>query len=441
MKIGTVPVFTHVEERLAQVAGAEPVCVGFSGGLDSVVLLDLICRDARTSARKVTAVHVHHGLSPNADAWAAFCRETCARLDVPLDVERVSVDRDAPEGLEAAARAARYAVYAARSEPFIALAHHRDDQAETVLLQLLRGTGLKGAAAMPEVRTIEGSKARLFRPLLGIARAQLREYARERDLRWIEDESNASGVHDRNYLRHEVTPLLDARFPRWREATARFARHAGVANQLLEALARNAGLPDHAGGEVVVDPALPPAQRANLLRAFLALNGAAMPSEARLAEMVSQLFEARRDADVRIEHDGLTLVRFRDRIRIERLEAVVAAWERPWYGEVEVDLAEHGTVRFDLVPGEGLQVARAAEAGWRFGGRSGGERLRPDPRRPTRTLKNLLQEQAIPPWERERMPLLFHGERLVWAPGIGIDADYACAPGTPGLRPTWLRRP
>ncbi|HEX3059551.1 MAG TPA: tRNA lysidine(34) synthetase TilS, partial [Usitatibacter sp.] len=153
------------------------MCVGFSGGVDSVVLLDAM---AREGARPVTAVHVHHGLSPNADRWADFCRDFCAARAVPLSIERVTVDRAAAEGLEAAARTQRYAIYAARPEPYVALAHHLDDQAETVLLQLLRGTGLKGIAAMPEMRPLPGSHVRLYRPLLSIPRADLVLRARTR---------------------------------------------------------------------------------------------------------------------------------------------------------------------------------------------------------------------------------------------------------------------
>ena len=428
----------HIAERLAQVVPAgESICVGLSGGLDSVVLLDLIARNA--GDRPLSAVHVHHGLSPNADAWAGSCRALCAAHGIALDVERVRVDRDSPEGLEAAAREARYAVYASRPEGIVALAHHRDDQAETVLLQLLRGAGIKGVAAMPEIRALEGSHVRIFRPLLAVPRATLSEYAVERGLTWIEDESNASSRHDRNFLRNDVAPLLDARLPRWREAAARFARHASAADALLDELARIDGLPASRGEELVANAALSPERRANLLRAFLALNEAPMPSEARLAEMTAQLFDARDDANIRIGHEGLTCVRFRDRIRIERLRDV-GSWRQPWHGELEVDLAEHGAVHFERVSGEGLEAARSAEPGWHFAGREGGERLRTHPRRPTRTLKNLLQEANVPPWERERMPLLFHGERLVWAPEIGIEADYACPAGSAGLRPTWLRK-
>ena len=407
-----------------------------------MVLLDLVARRARATGSAITAVHVHHGLSPNADAWAQSCRDLCAGIEVPLDVHRVRVERGAPEGLEGAARAARYAVFASRTEDFVALAHHLEDQSETVLLQLLRGTGLKGVAAMPPSRALPGSRARLLRPLLDVPRVELRTYAEARELRWIEDESNASLRHDRNFLRHEIAPRLDERFPRWREAVARFARHAAGADALLEALAGIDGLPPAPGADLVAGGHLPAERRANLLRAFLALNGAPMPSEARLSEMTRQLFEARGDARARIEHEGLTLVRFRDRIRLERLASPggEGPWQRPWNGEREVDLGPgHGMVRFEPVRGDGFAAARSTQPGWHFAGRSGGERLRVDRQRPTRTLKNLLQEHDIPPWERERMPLLFHNERLVWAPEIGIEADYACGPGEAGLRPIWLR--
>jgi tRNA(Ile)-lysidine synthase len=432
----------HIAERLDAVVGSdEAVCVGLSGGLDSVVLLDLVARWSRANRRRVTAVHVHHGLSPNADAWAQFCRELCGEHEVALDVERVRVERASPEGLEAAARAARYAVYSSRDEEFVALAHHLDDQSETIFLQLLRGTGLKGVAAMPEVRKLPASPVRLLRPLLDCPRSALRAYAGERGLRWIDDESNASPRQDRNYFRQSIAPRLDERFPGWRESTARFARHAATADGLLLALARVDGLPEGAGEDLVADDRLSIERRANLLRGYLALNDVAMPSEARLAEMSQQLFGARGDARVRIEHEGLTLVKFRDRIRIERLEPQATAWHQPWHGELEVELgAGRGAVRFEPTAGDGLAAAKSGEPGWRFAGRIGGERLRLHAKRPTRTLKNLLQEHDIPPWERERMPLLFHNEQLVWVPGIGIASDYACPPQAAGLRPIWVQK-
>ena len=429
----------HIEARLAAVvADGASICVGLSGGLDSVVLLDLLAGRAPKFGLVLSAVHVHHGLSPNADAWATFCDELCAARRVPLSIARVGVDRAAPEGLEAAARAARYAVYASRSEAFVALAHHLDDQSETILLQLLRGTGLKGVAAMPEVRALPGSNARIFRPLLGIPRALLAAHARETGLAWIEDESNAALHHDRNFLRHEIASGLDTRFAGWREALSRFSRHAAAADALLAELARIDGLPAGAGEALRVDAALSPERRANLLRAYLALNAVAMPSEARLAEMTQQLFGARGDARVRIDHAGISLMRHRDRVRIEQLGPQPGAWHHAWHGEMEVELgAARGSIRFERAVGEGLSADLASAPGWHFAGRTGGERMRLDAKRPTRTLKNLLQEHDIPAWNRDRLPLLFHGDNLVWVPGIGVAAGYACPKAAAGLRPTW----
>ena len=435
------PLQRHIAERLAHSAPRGALCVGLSGGLDSVVLLDLIARHARDTGRPVSAVHVHHGLSSHADSWADFCRDLCAQMDIALDVERVRVDRSSGEGLEAAARVARYDVYAARKEDFVVLAHHLEDQSETVLLQLLRGTGMKGAAAMPELRHLPASSVCILRPLLGVSRAALREHAGASSLRWIEDDSNTSLRHDRNFLRHEIAPRLDARWPRWRDAAARFARNAAAADALLLALARIDGLPGRPGDELPLDRDLSPERRANLLRAFLALNEVAMPDEARVAEMTQQLFDARMDGSVRIEHEGLELRRFRDRIRLEPAVPAAGAWQVEWLGQPEVSLAgDVGTVRFEAVIGEGIAASRSVEPGWHFAPRAGGERLRLDPRRPSRTLKNLLRENDVPPWQRERIPLLFHGGHLVWAPGIGIEADYACPPGQPGLRPEWLQK-
>jgi len=413
------------------IRGLSPICVGLSGGVDSVVLLDTLLEGG---AVPITAVHVHHGLSPNADAWADFCRDFCKARDVPLTIERVSVDRAAPEGLEAAARSQRYAVYAARPEPCVALAHHLDDQAETVLLQLLRGTGLKGVAAMPELRELPGSHVRIYRPLLAMSRREIVARAKERGLSWIDDESNASTKHDRNYLRHEVAPLLDARFPGWRDAISRYARHAGAANELLDELARKDGALD-AG--VVIDAGISPARRANALRAFLAMNGLPMPSEARLEEMARQLYGARGDARVRIEHAGVALVRQRDTVRIDAA-LPQGPWGVEWHGEEDIELGPgRGSVHFERVTGSGLAAELAHGAPWRFMPRAGGEKIRLDARRPTRTLKNLLQEHDVPEWQRDRLPLLFRGDRLAWIPGVGIASEFACETGKQGLLPCW----
>lgn len=415
--------------------GAE-ICVGFSGGLDSTVLLDVLVEHAMPAGYRVTALHVNHGLSPNASRWAKSCERFCANHGVALAVEEVRVDPRSPLGLEAAARMARYAVYSGRSETYIALGHHMDDQAETVLLQLLRGTGMKGIAAMPEMRELKGTGKQIFRPMLDISRAALLAYAQERELRWVDDESNASPEQDRNFVRLQIAPLLDGRFAGWREALARFARHAGSAGELLDHLATLDGVPQRGGEGLALAAELPPERRANALRAFFARNAVAMPSEARLAEIDRQLFESRDDARVRIDHAGVSIVRHQGAVRIERGLDADGPWRVDWNLEPDVQLGQNrGSVHFEKVMGEGISAGFANSGGWHFAPRSGGESIRLGRDRPTKTLKNLLQEREISVWERERLPLLFHGAKLVWVPGIGIAAEYACEPGQEGLKP------
>jgi len=435
--MGSAAIAEQILERVTRLIppGAE-ICVGFSGGIDSTVLLDVLTEHAMPAGYQVTALHVNHGISPNAYKWVKFCERFCANHGVALQLEEVRVDPRSPLGLEAAARMARYAVYSGLSEPYVALAHHMDDQAETVLLQMLRGTGMKGIAAMPELRELKGTGKQIFRPMLEISRAALAAYAQERELKWMDDESNASPEQDRNFLRLEVAPLLDARFPAWREAFARFARHAGAAGELLDHLATVDGVPRRAGEALPLAPDLPVERRANALRAFLARNAVAMPSESRLAEMDRQLFEARDDARVRIDHAGVSIVRHKGEVRIERGLDADGPWRVDWNLESDVELGgNRGTVHFEKTTGEGIAAGSTAGGGWYFAPRSGGETIRLGADRPTKTLKNLLQEREISVWERDRLPLLFHGANLVWVPGIGIAAEYACEAGREGLKP------
>ena len=436
---GTGGLSRQVRERVQRLVPAgKPVCVGYSGGLDSAVLLDILSDDDFMRQRPVSALHVHHGLSPNADAWVKACERFCANHGVPLTVEHVRVDQASPLGLEAAARVARYAVFAGRKEPYLALAHHLDDQAETVLLQLLRGTGLKGISAMPEARELRGTGVTLIRPLLEHSREELHAYAEAQGLRWIEDESNTSLAYDRNFVRHDVAPRFTARYGAWRESLARFARHAAAANALLEDLATADGVPVRPGDPYVLPHGLSEERRANALRAFLARNAVSMPSEARLGEMSRQLFEAREDARVRIDHAGVSIVRHRGQAFVERGLDPSPPWRVEWARQPEVTLgSDRGSVQFVAAVGEGIARRAVEAAGWYFAPRAGGESLRIGAERPTRTLKNLLQERDIAVWQREKLPLLFCGEQLVWVPGVGIAAEYACGPGEEGLKPSW----
>lgn len=270
--------------------------VAFSGGRDSVALLHLLSALRAEFGYLLEALHVHHGISPGADAWQAFCQRFCADRAVPLTVEKVEVPRDAAEGLEAAARGRRYEALARSDADWIAFAHHRGDQAETLLFNLLRGAGPAGAAAMPQVRPL-GYGRRLIRPLLDISRAEIDSYLQRYRLDWMEDESNTDTGYARNFLRHRIVPLLRTRFPAAERKLASAAAHFAEARDLLDELA----LIDLAG-EAPCFPlplsclsAISEARARNLLRFLLAKQGVQIPSEQRLVELLRQLKEAKPD--------------------------------------------------------------------------------------------------------------------------------------------------
>ncbi|MFH1873083.1 MAG: tRNA lysidine(34) synthetase TilS [Pseudomonadota bacterium] len=281
----------------------QSLVVAYSGGLDSTVLLHAANRLAGGVSCDLSALHVHHGLSANADAWAESCTSVCRALDIPLTVIQVDVPRCSGEGIEAAARRVRHQAFDAAPADWILLAHHADDQAETVLHNLLRGAGVRGAAAMPEVR------GRQIRPLLGLRRANLLTYAKRHRLTWIDDESNTDTRFTRNFLRREILPAISSRFPRASEHLAAAAGLFGEADSLLDDLAR-LDL-----GESPAEFPLPrklftqmPDSRArNLLRAMLKWHHVQPPDAARLAEFVRQLLTAGSDRHPRIDLERYSL--------------------------------------------------------------------------------------------------------------------------------------
>lgn len=277
----------------ARIAPSDRLSIGLSGGCDSVVLLHALV--ACGLKDRLQAIHVHHGLSPNADAWANFCTDYCRRLDVPLAVHRVVVEANAGCGLEAAARAVRYQVFAEAAGDILLLAHHRGDQAETVLFNLLRGSGVTGAAGMPAERHF-GDK-RLLRPLLGVARSEIEACARQAGLDWVEDESNRDTGLARNYLRHEALVALGQRFPAAEAALAQAASHFAEAGELLDELAaldwQRASDGDAAAMPAVRQLSLP--RLKNLLRYRLRLLGWQVPVASRLEEFAHQLLTAAPD--------------------------------------------------------------------------------------------------------------------------------------------------
>ncbi|MDP1635524.1 MAG: tRNA lysidine(34) synthetase TilS, partial [Gallionellaceae bacterium] len=313
----------HVAGLLAPLLpGHSHILIGLSGGIDSVVLLHLLHSLAPRFDWRLSALHVHHGISPNADAWAEFCAGLCSGLAIPLLIERVDIAplRD-EHGLEAAARRLRHAAFARQDCDCVALAHHADDQSETLLLQLLRGAGVKGVAAMPVLSNAEGpvlSKVEgpgIVRPLLDVSRSELEAYASLHQLNWVEDESNADDSYPRNFLRHRLLPLLEQRFPAYRDTLTRSARHFAEAAELLDELSHQEGASAMDGSTQRVEAlrGLSRQRAKNLLRYFLHTQGAPMPQAAQLDDLLRQLLEAREDAAVCVEFGSWQLRRVRDK--------------------------------------------------------------------------------------------------------------------------------
>jgi len=412
-----------------------------SGGVDSVWLLYRCwrLREARPGLR-LRAVHVHHGLLPQADAWLRHCESLCARLDVPLEVIRLGLVPRPGESIEAAAREARYAALERLLEPGEALltAHHQDDQLETVLLQLLRGAGVAGLAAMPGSRPF--GRGHHLRPLLAMTRAAIVAEARQAGLEWVEDPSNAAGRFDRGYLRREVVPALRQRWPAAAAVVTRSASHLAEAQGLLDQLAALDAAGSGDGGCLQVAPllALPRDRQANVLRWWLRGRGVGMPSTARLAAIQDQLLPARGDAGPVVTWATGEVRRYRGRLYAMRpLQAVAGdGWElRP--GEV-LDVPGVGTLRLEPVVGSGISAVRCPGP-FTVRLRQGGERLRLAGRSGKKPVRTLLQEAGIAPWLRERLPFLWHGDQLVAVADLWLAAELTAAAGEAGWSVHWAR--
>src|SRR5690606_1868145 len=310
-----------VEAALAaHVPPGARLTLGYSGGVDSAAALDALARLAAPREYTLDCLHVHHGLSPNADRWAEFAQRTAAGYGIACRVRKVNPADYPGLGVEGAARAARYAAYAECDTDFIVLAHHRDDQAETLLLQLARGAGVQGLAAMPVLRPLEGARSQLLRPLLDVSRAAIAAYAAGRDLEWVEDESNLDRGYARNRLRHEVLPALQAINPAAVANIARAAAHLADAAQLLDALAQE-DLGRLLHGEALdlnALAALGDARARNALRGWLASKGLPTPASEELREALRQLYEADADAAPVWTLGEVELRRYRERAWLVR---------------------------------------------------------------------------------------------------------------------------
>lgn len=408
--------------------------LALSGGLDSIVLLDLLAALRDKIPFHLQALHVHHGLSPNADRWADFCQQQCAQRNVPMQIVRVQLHHQQGLGVEAEARQLRYhALFAASAVDYVVTAHHQDDQAETLLLQLFRGAGVRGLAAMPAV----DATRKLLRPLLQQSRCSLEAYASQRSLQWCEDESNDCIEYERNFLRHEVLPVLESRYPSLKNVLTRTAMHMAEAEDLLEDLAQQDAVSVLADNTLCLKglAQLSVSRIKNILRWWFANNGLSMPTADYLQEIVVQLLHAKKDADLNLPLQHLVLRKYQARAYLCE-DKPAHAFDLVWDGEASLDLPSGGKLWFNQVTGKGLKL-KLGMTKLRISNRDGGERFKPNPLRPTRTLKYLLQEIGMPPWKRQYLPLVYWEDKLAYVPGVGIAYGLEAETGEAGLEIVW----
>jgi len=415
--------------------------VGYSGGLDSHVLLHSVVEIL--GKESVIAIHVNHQLSPNADAWQQHCQQVCRERGVTLITETVQVET-AGQGLEAAARDARYQVFERHLDDggLILLAHHADDQAETVLYRLLRGSGPLGLSGIPISRPL--GHGELLRPLLKFTRQELQDYAPSTGLSWIEDESNEQLEYDRNYIRHQVIPKLA---DRWPDYTSRIATSAALCRdneQLVDELASQDLMTvgersERLGWSICIDSfqGFDSLRQGNLLRYWLAQHDFPRPGHQVMTALREELLPARNDGSPQITWGGAQLRRYQHRLYLLPLQPGLPETDEPFFWDVSEPLVlPDKSVLFSRVAtGEGVSLPDDALLEVRF--RRGGERCRPQGRQGSNNLKILFQEYGLEPWLRDRVPLIYFQDELVAVADLWVCEGFSAMHGKEGMMINW----
>jgi tRNA(Ile)-lysidine synthase len=425
--------------------GARGLVVALSGGADSAALLSgLAALGGGFRGLPLRAVHIDHGLQAAAAEFREACRSLCEHLGVPLELIRVEVQSEGGPSIEAAARDARYAALAAQLRPLECLltAHHRQDQAETLLLQALRGAGVKGLSAMPVCRVFGAGWH--VRPLLDVPHRELLQWGGQHENFNVIDPMNEDLRFDRTYLRKAIWPLIETRWPGAEIALSRSARHMAEAQELLDraAAADVARLRDGDALSVPALRALPQANRGNAVRAWLNEAGVEAPSTARLAEALRQVFDADADHQPAIVWGNKALRRYRQRLFLTEADCPRLEGARPWTAFLGSSIAlganlgdltwsaQIGGIAADTLPA--VVIVR---------GRDGGETLKPARSAKTQTVQHLCQSHGVLPWMRDALPLVFAGDELIAVADLWLEARWCAAPDAPGLKVAWNNAP
>ena len=421
----------YLAPYLPKLRAAGHCYVGYSGGLDSHVLLHALVN--LLGCESVTAIHINHQVSPNANNWQQHCQAQCDELGVRLVAETVTVENTG-QGFEQAAREARYSVFEKKlkQSDLLLLAHHADDQVETVLYRLLRGTGTKGLAGIPMNRPL--GQGEILRPLLPFPRLELEGYAEAQDLEWIEDESNEDITFDRNFLRKKVVPVLAERWPDYAARVTHSAALCAETDQLAiilaaQDLAAVYERSERIGWSIALEPfmALDVSRQANLLRHWAGQHQLPQPGHRIVDTVLHELLPARQDAEPLVSWGGVQLRRYQKHLHLlpessiplmggseseqlsGPLEKELLGKELIWDAQSDLVLPDGSELSMIKEQGKGLRIPNEGVS-VRF--RSGGERCKPAGRNGSNTLKKLFQEYGLEPWLRNRVPLIYVQDQL-----------------------------
>ena len=415
--------------KITQLTTKNKFLIAYSGGMDSHVLLHCMHQiRCKNSQIKLRAIHIHHGLSPNADSWVTHCQSICADLNIELIVKSIDINSKPDRhkhSLEALAREARYQEFAQilAADEDLLTAHHADDQAETVLLQLFRGCGPKGLSAMPEHKTL--GLGDLLRPFLDFNRSVLHTYAQQNALHWIYDESNEIISYDRNFVRHKLMPIITARWPKITATLARSASHCACTCDLLDNLAQQDYLLTQGSKintlSVCKILTLSQPRQNNLIRYWLQKLNLSIPSSIKLQHIITNVLHARADAKPLVHWHNTEIRRYRDDLYAMRplANTIPPNYAIPWDGENDLKLPNNlgvlsvKVLKNIVVDNKNITV--------RFRGK--GDRYKVQGRIGTHSLKKLLQEKGIPPWERNYVPLIFQNDKLIYI----FDKAFPCS--------------
>lgn len=413
---------------LQQYPDTGTVWIAYSGGLDSHVLLDSCAQiKAQCPQKEFKAIHVHHGLQDSADTWAQHCQGRCEEYGITCEIKQVSVSQQQGESVEEQARHARYTAFAecVQQGDMLLIGQHADDQAETLLLQLMRGAGVAGLSAMPRYDSQTLTNTLIIRPLLEYTREQLQQYAEQQGLKWIEDPSNQDPRFTRNFIRHHILPPLKQRWQTVSHTLSRAATHQAEAQQLLTELAENdlqqCGDPQKLS--CLELEKLSPARQRNLVRYWVKQAGYRVPSQVKLAQILHQMLTAETDKNPCVDWENCQAQRYQQHIYILPQFPAPSSQPIPWhlnlntkltlpYGVLQCVKTSTGGINRDLLQDAALTI--------RF--RQGKEKILL--RGQHKSVKKLLNSAHIPPWERALLPLIYHGEQLIAIPEIGIDDTY-----------------